>query len=256
MQTESSAELASPPEPRPRRLGIAHLMLWTAGSAVTLAFLRGTFDEQRSESIQTLQKALALVQAPFYGAALACLPLVFWRPRPAEQRFPTQPGHWLLLVQGVSLLTAMLVFVSLPHRANGVVVAANAEEMQELLRQLAHREVLRLAPTLAVTLLAAWQMTRPRWRSMFLLMALGYGLGIIAFGAAAVGETQTLAMVGTELLWLLQTISAVALLVCVLRDWAEGMTHDFLHTTGITARFAIVALGWIAPWLYYFLAFS
>ena len=100
------------PEPQPprNRLSIAHLMLWTLGSAIILASFRAFANQPQQD-----QGRLGMILSVFYLAY--CLPLgaqvgsvAIW----AMQRwrgtriFPTQPGHWLLLIEGVSGLLSWL----------------------------------------------------------------------------------------------------------------------------------------------------
>lgn len=246
MSTEITAEAPAAAEAPRQRLGVAHLLLWTAGSAVALAFLRGTFDEGLSGQIQVLQKAMVFVQAPLYGAALACLPLVFWRTATGRRLFPTLPGHWLLLIQGVSMLATVLIGLAMPFS-----LASADQDIAERVRNLSLRESLRALPTLGVTLIAIFNSPQALWRMVFIFMALGYVLGGLLFGAVVFGFDLNAFIGATQGLWLMQTISAMILLACVIRDRSRRAATDFLHTTGVIVRLAIISLGWIMPWLYY-----
>src|SRR5262245_30082469 len=85
-------------------------MLWTLGSAVILAFYRAT-ELQQNELQQNTEGSLAAlmqINALFYslllGAEVGGLVLYVWRRIHGIAGFPTQPGHWILLVEGASAL--------------------------------------------------------------------------------------------------------------------------------------------------------
>jgi hypothetical protein len=101
-------------QPPRNRLSIAHLMLWTLGSAIILAGFRAFANQPQQD-----QGRLGTILSVFYLAY--CLPLGAqvgsvaiwllqrWR---TERRFPTQPGHWLLLVEGISGLLSWLGYAA------------------------------------------------------------------------------------------------------------------------------------------------
>jgi hypothetical protein len=98
------------PQPPRNRLSIAHLMLWTLGSAIILAGFRAFANQPQQD-----QGRLGTILSVFYLAY--CLPLgaqvgsvAIWALQRVRgpQIFPTQPGHWLLLIEGVSGLLSWL----------------------------------------------------------------------------------------------------------------------------------------------------
>jgi hypothetical protein len=119
------------------RLAIAHLLLWTATTAVVLvhqqsgkpppaesigfaSFLsQGTAAESAAAKDHARQRIwrgwnnqwlVGLAASPIYGAALAGILLALWRQISFRFGFPTQPGHWLLVLIGMLYWTVALRF--------------------------------------------------------------------------------------------------------------------------------------------------
>ena len=134
----------SAPQPA-NRLSIAHLLLWTATTALVLAGLQRMWhsdlprmspeppesdvvvelggvrilDKGRSafRQMQLLERSLsflALAFSPAYGAALAAAGLAAWRMATRRGGFPAQPGHWLLLA--VASITLAMAWPLAPAR--------------------------------------------------------------------------------------------------------------------------------------------
>jgi hypothetical protein len=104
--------LAASPSERPK-LSIAHLMLWTLGTAIVLAFSRAQFaaigsagpdvDEMFDGDARGIYlRILAVVSAPFSGVAVAFMIFALWRKYRGHPLPISQPGHWLLVLGGVS----------------------------------------------------------------------------------------------------------------------------------------------------------
>jgi hypothetical protein len=96
------------------RLGVGHLLLWTATTAVVFATLvtieerhvarfsgRNVQQNELSVRIHRAHYWLGLAVAPAYGASIAAMALASWRLMIQRPGFPTQPGHWLLIAAGV-----------------------------------------------------------------------------------------------------------------------------------------------------------
>ena len=237
----SAPEESILPSPARQRLSIAHLLLWMAGTAIALAFFRTFFAGDQPAGVQAPLRFFALLQAPIVGAALGSLPLAVWQALHGKRGFPHQPGHWLLVLQGISFLAGIIV----------TLITQPAEPpigYSQLSLTAATREFWRLVPTLAVTLLVLTQVRELRWRWMFGLMAIGYGTCVF-FGSRALGATIDLYHLGTAFLWLFQTSSAIVLVGCVIIDRNIGIERDFLHSAGVVVRLAAIASGWLLPWL-------
>src|SRR5438132_3400288 len=100
--------LSTQPPPR-NRLSIAHLMLWTLGSAIALAFYRAmAIDKQANERLVAVSRIYALLYSLLAGPKVGGLLLFTWRKVRGIAGFPTQPGHWLLVLEGASAMLAWL----------------------------------------------------------------------------------------------------------------------------------------------------
>src|SRR5688572_31615274 len=104
----ASAEPQQIQEMPQNRLTIGFLMLWTLCSALFLATSRA-LEDSSPETRQGLAYTVYLTgYAVIQGLALASLPLFLTRKFARREGFPTQPGHWLLLVRGVVALAMLL----------------------------------------------------------------------------------------------------------------------------------------------------
>jgi hypothetical protein len=96
---------ASPIDPPPRnRLTIAFLMLWTLGSAIVLACNRALEDPQLGNQLGLAYSLYLMCYAIAQGVAVASVPLFIARRMTRQGGFPTQPGHWILLIRGLTML--------------------------------------------------------------------------------------------------------------------------------------------------------
>jgi len=91
------------------RLGIIHLMLWTAGTAVALTIDRVAQDlvPEESSLVDPIQPGISAVWAICVGPAIGAWAILVRR-RLHGIRFPTEPGEWLLLVSGASYVFSQL----------------------------------------------------------------------------------------------------------------------------------------------------
>ena len=95
-----------PTRPPGIRLSIAHLMLWTLGSAIILACFRAMSSRQEElpDAVVRLQPIYHLAYSVTLGAQLGSVLLFAVRRMRGQSGFPGQPGHWLLLIEGVSAI--------------------------------------------------------------------------------------------------------------------------------------------------------
>lgn len=98
-------DAAETPPPRPIRLGIIHLIGWTASCGTALTLLRISSDESDlpPEYLFSSRLTQALVSIA-YGTALGGLVLLVYRRVRHGTKFPSQPGHWLFLLGTIGLL--------------------------------------------------------------------------------------------------------------------------------------------------------
>jgi hypothetical protein len=145
-ESKIAKNLPSAPGPREgNRLSTAHLLLWTATMALAFSlcerpppaskigfasflFTPGTdveaaMNRERQQIWRLWQNRyyVNLAFAPIYGLALGGLVLAGWRIATARSGFPTQPGHWLLVVIGSA--TALVAWPVYPEGATLVGLA-------------------------------------------------------------------------------------------------------------------------------------
>ncbi len=92
--------------PRQPPLSIVHLMVWTALSATYLGYnklIASESPEVEADWYQLFCGAEAVLYAPLCGAGLFGLALMAWRHLTRGVRFPSQPGHWLMVFYGCGI---------------------------------------------------------------------------------------------------------------------------------------------------------
>src|SRR5437762_4596 len=126
-----SGPFAEPP-PR-RRLSIAHLMLWTLGCALALGFYRSIELEQQrpDDRFSLILQYFGLPYCIPAGARVGAVFLFGWMTWRGDKSFPTQPGHWLLLIEGTSILLTWLgqavAFLAVGDQARNISYSSAAE---------------------------------------------------------------------------------------------------------------------------------
>jgi hypothetical protein len=98
-----------PRSDKPPKFGVAHLLLWVGCAAVYLALLR-FWSGAREGSFRYLVVFLPLV--PFTAAAWAGL-LIFVSRRLRDQRWPIEPGEWLVAIFGIREAVNSIQFVAI-----------------------------------------------------------------------------------------------------------------------------------------------
>lgn len=220
-------------ELQPERLSLAHLFVWTALSAVLLAFDRATSQAPTVE-ISNFGRIMAFFYAPLFGASVSALGLMAWRLTNGGPRFPVQPGHWLLVISGVQ---------SLLHLSIGVIQATAPLGFSWELLLLG-----RLCDELACgTLLwLACRDTRRMWRVAFVIGFWGCVFGLV-------NTTCVLVWVVTPALFyaefFVHWVVMMACLIAVCGDLATQPQRDYLHWTGIVVRLTYLSLVTAAPYL-------
>jgi hypothetical protein len=236
------------------RLSIAHLLLWTAATALVFSCCErppapsqigiGGFsqpgtnveaarDRERQRFWQMLQNRylINLAFAPIYGFALAGFMLASWRITNAKSGFPTQPGHWLLVVIGsATALVAAKLRLSLPPPASD------------------YEDSMYLLIVALMSLLAGFKVGDSLWRVPLLIFGgsilLLSPLPALAPGPGG-GTLVTMAMFGVGTAFILA-------LVCAATEVARCDRGDIFHWTGVATLIGVVGhlMGWFfASWL-------
>jgi hypothetical protein len=231
------AELAEsgPPDPG-ERISILYLMVWTAGSAVILAFYRQSMSLTQGQPASPfnptwLQTAYAVLMSPLQGAGVAAVGLMMWRRFRGGPPFPRQPGHWLLVISGVTALLSWPVYL-ITHQ-----LFQNGRSAYL---------VFYLVPLMFVFYaLAAYAMTKmpgePRWRKMFLIWILANVvilLGMCCFGNF--GYVNYGNWWGRFPDLLIGVAVPLAFLITGILDKAVSAKRDHLHWAGVACRVAMI----------------
>jgi len=99
------------------RLGIRHLMLWGAATAVVMS-LHSTIRLINGEPVQSRTYLFELVGGTAYGAALAGILIGLWRWRKGR-RVVIHPGHLFLYLAGIAMLLDLGLTLGLSLWAQG-----------------------------------------------------------------------------------------------------------------------------------------
>jgi hypothetical protein len=232
------AELAEvgPPDPG-ERISILYLMIWTAGSAVILAFYRQAMSQAAAHESPLnppwLQTISALVMSPLQGAGVASVGLMMWRRVRGGRPFPRQPGHWLLVITGLMALLNWSVYLI----TNQLFQSGRS----------AYLIFNRVPLMFAFCALAVYAMTRMpeerHWRKMFLIWVLANTailLGLCCLGGGISPATWSTYRWNQVLEMTLAAALPVAFLVTGILDRASGAKRDHLHWAGVACRVALI----------------
>lgn len=233
------AEGASPPQ---QRLSIAHLMLWTLGTCWRCRGWRyphsrphSFFGDSSPNRLQTYFRVMAIVTAPFSGIAVAFLLVSIWKLYHKQPLWLAQPGHWILLIGGISfVLTAvgqLIQFLLAPLlRADGGTTG------WLVLTQLSTTA---LSFVLAVLSFVAFRRTAgpPRWKFYFASSAALYAFVVCAALILLATLTMHILMSITFVLAIVALPIYLACLVsfpyAVFRDLSLKEYRDGLHWAGV-----------------------
>jgi len=229
------------PSPIHNRLAIAHLMLWTLGSAIILAFYRALILNRAASEYSTYWRVTSLAYSLMAGAQVGSVPLYFWRRWNRAGGFPTAPGHFLLLVEGMS---TMLVW-----SGHGVARFFEPALLQDKVFILAASQL----PNCMVTAIAYFVVpSRQRqasqlWQASMLLLGLEHAVAAAYCLVLMTPVSHSYgAMVLFDPLYSFQAtcfpVSTSLLLVCASIADPERGHLDFLHWTGVAAICATTVL--------------
>lgn len=245
-----SAEIPpQPPVPRPK-LSIAHLMLWTLGTAIVLALSRlqiSAFEMPRvagvgdaaTTGLQTFFRLSAIVTAPFTGIAVALLLVAAARCYRRQPLPLSQPGHWILLIGGtIFILTALVRLIQV--LLTPLVAGEGAGGMMNwfFLGQL---PVVILSFGGAGLYYMAWRCTAgpPRWSFHFASSAAGYAY--IVVGGVLSSVLMTAGLIPSDFLKMIVAFVAIPFYLAwvvsfpyaVIRDLLLKEYRDALHWAGV-----------------------
>jgi hypothetical protein len=197
--------------------------LWIAATALCLGVQRiGVYWPETPFWV----KAIGVIRAPSEGAAVVGL-LIFFAGRFRGLAFPSQPGEFLWLAEGMAI--AVFLFGDI------VIAAAHIIKLDDP----AIYFVLEGAAVLAVGLVAIAAigcMPTSRWRFFFGMT------GVVAFGQSVLAGLRYTDVVpysetSNNIVLLISTIPAVGqLLFCIAVDRRYGIHYTWTHWVGIAIR--------------------
>lgn len=215
------------------RLTVAHLLLWMATTGFLLARLQMhqpvgsatkesvnsraefTDEELKAGRRETVRRYIALIFAPVNGVAFAAVLLALWRVATRRFGFPTQPGHWLLILFGVLLAVSDVrnqLLSTIPRDGAEMLSAAVA--------------------TCLLVIVAYVNRQRLRWSVAFAIPAVGFGTAFLVFLLRTLSPAiQPVNLMSLGLL--VFTSFPLLLVVCTAFDLAERQRYDIFHWIGI-----------------------
>lgn len=239
------AELESLPQTTSQTsppLGIQHLLLWTACSAVllTASLALNQAMELRIGISLVVEKFVACARAFPDGLAVAGLLICVAR-RWRGVHFPVQPGEWLLVLGGISVLVVMFG--------------------QAILFQLPQQEDQRAYQVLIIpvglmaggyVIAAIWPPLPMRWHiailAMSLLWCIEFGQAVLLSNIVNYAPEFLYDLLGL-LFWAALIVPMIVLVVCLVMDYARHIQRGWMHWTGVTSCIAGLLL-WIDMQVY------
>lgn len=234
-QLDTTGFTAPKRQPHEERLTIALLMLWTATTAVVLGFDRAT-NVQSNGQLGQLPRVMSFITSPLIGMGLSAWALMLWRWFTDGPRFPTQPGHWLLLLFGFTSVTSLVL------RAVMLISLAGLRGFQWFVGIYFLTEL-----SAVVMYVVAIRSIRDRWRWLFII-----GLVTSAIGLAS----SVLMLASYEMMMVISVIRQLlgwgfCLGMCgiAIADIRDATRRDSLHWIGLGVVGGYLLYATAAPWL-------
>ncbi|MCI0360319.1 MAG: hypothetical protein L0211_17730 [Planctomycetaceae bacterium] len=236
----SQAATNSERPPPANRLTIAHLLLWTATTALVIGAImpdpfNAHFDADtparvRSDLTRQQQKwrIVTVVTGPVLGAGLAGLAIAAWRYCRRQPGFPTQPGHWNLMIIGTSTLAIMEL-----HLFNRL------EPVPATHMPLLHIIWATFFLSLFLVVVAYVHTQEPlHWKRVFGIAATSIGLFFMGGCCAFPLGPRPILLILSAILYAIPISMAVATAI----DIRTGHRYDVFHWVGIIAVPALAVI--------------
>jgi hypothetical protein len=218
-----------PEEPEQPRLGIIHLMVWTACVAVHLSIMRSLWPADGSTEPALIPWMLSSVGG---GAALGGL--LLWAARRIRgERFPRHPGEYLLIVEGLCMAFFLAIWTPI------WIFLLRIEDYFYFYFTVPEVAIsgLYLVQT-TIFLWAAVKVRVRRWRWFFLAWSgtTLLSMPLLCCGVLQIGGSQQVA----------HLVIGGWLVAVVLKDHFQGLRFPWTHWLGVAIRFWLTAasLGW------------
>jgi|GEM_PF-5869646 hypothetical protein len=239
----SPAETNAAQSPPANRLTIAHLLLWTATTALAIGtimpdpidapFPSDMPDQVRGYLMREQQqwRVATVVTGPVLGAGLAALAMTIWSRFRREPGFPAQPGHWILTIVGACTVAAM--YIRLFERPFGL----SSDFIRLLLIVMFWATF--LLPVI-ILVVAYFRVAKPvRWKRVF-------AIAIVSVALLFLGGCSGLFFLGPRTAqWIVPPIlyaTPISIVVAAVLDIRSGRTYDVFHWVGVVAVPALAVI--------------
>jgi hypothetical protein len=229
------------------RLTIGHLMLWMATTSVLLAIGQSDLataglSPERLEAMRVKVLVGSLAFAPLNGLTIAAVVVLLYRRFVSHRPFPTEPGHWLLLVLGGNMALSRIYHVVYLLWLRGHESEIPGWSVSFL------RFSLNGFVVLTAILGACFPHRGRTWNLVIAALAVNSVLDI-ADSAIRQHIPATRQFLGSTN-WLYVGRAAFSLpgllaLVAIVMDWRKKVHRDFLHWCGV----GVVVLGPTFEWM-------
>ncbi len=224
-------------------LSIGHLLLWILGSAVVLGSYRWLAEPAADEG-RLLFQLDQFARSLTLGGGVAALLIYARRLITRDAPLPRQPGHWLLVVQGLSWPAYWLTLLSI-YGLRGT--PQDDQSDWDSFRRYAVTTVLYYlwGTGVNVVVLACLRDAR-RWRMFFAVSAVLPLLHALLW--CCLLSAPRLSIPERSFVLVRIAVTFACLGVCVLRDRAQRVPRDWMHFAGI-GFFAVGVLSYLGIYL-------
>lgn len=210
-----------PPTPARPRWGVAQLLIWIGCIGALLAILRAfTPREPKPRDVLVALPLAASVGAAWAGAILLALRAAW------GERWPIEPGHWLLALLAAGSLLALLLHVAPDTLFSRTDVVLNAVLCWLLVLPLFSKNL------------------NERWRAFFLFVVFAYAAPLVLGCAAMLGvPTSTwVTRIAALLSFAKEPVAAGAAISTSLLDLRAGQRRDWLHWCGVIIFVSVIVV--------------
>lgn len=235
----------SPPERQPGavRLGVGHLLLWTAGCAIVLAIDRGR-EPSPLPLNPIFENAWRVGYAMVLGVALAAVGLFGWWKIRGQLTWRLEPGHWLLLELGIAVILGFILhFVA--SLLSPIAPSIGTRHPMIVVSCLAN-----FCNLLVAGLILLIQRCEPRWRLCLVMIVVQRAVSWLGFIPILSFEFSDWGFPYVPLRWsnlaqipvlVSEAIAVSLVIVATAIDIRRGQRRDWLHWTGVTVWILITA---------------
>ena len=220
--------------PRQPPIGIIHVLIWTACTALLMAGHRWfNTSGEMSDEHALFRTVTSVLNSILYGMALGGPILLVYRRLTGGAPFPVQPGHWLLLVEGFGCLIIWSAFV-------GTRVLERWNDTPDYDMFYVAVRVLTIQASLAVVLACVGWRFRGElyWRLYFWIRLPFYMAVALAWLPPLVSHyTQVPFSLVNGVQSCGVFVWGLWLVAAVIADWAKAKRRDWLHWLGVVVSF-------------------